>query len=76
MTETVEKRRDIMKWDLPGVLYMTVGTEGTEFYLQYQCLKTKRESFQSFSSAKEVTEKANQVYEAYRTIPAMIRKGI
>ena len=78
MVDAVEesKRQEVCKYDIPNVLYMILGTQANGFYVHFQCKKTNRESFQHFDTAKEAIARANQLYEAHRTVPATVQKGL
>lgn len=60
------KRKDIVKYELPEVVNIKVGTEGTDFYVYYKDIKTKLESLQYFDNGREAINMANETYDKFK----------
>ena len=60
------KRKDIVKYELPEVVNIKVGTEGTGFYVYYKDIKSKLESLQYFDTGREAINMANKIYDKFK----------
>ena len=60
------KRKDIVKYELPEVVNIKVGTEDTVFYVYYKDVKTKLESLQYFDTGREAINMANETYDKFK----------
>ena len=64
--ETKNERKDIVKYELPEVVDIKVGTEETCFYVYYKDIKTKLESLQYFDNGREAINMANEIYDKFK----------
>ena len=64
------KRKDIVKYELPEVVDIKVGTEDRVFYgvfyVYYKDIKNKLESLQYFDTGREAINMANETYDKFK----------
>ena len=60
------KGLDVCLYEIPKVLYMTVGIYKKDFFVHYYDVEKLRESFQHFNTAKEALSVANEVYDKFK----------